>query len=982
MNFKIIQHLKITALFVLMFFILQRTELQSQTKIVSDGKYSYETVDNDPLNARIYTLDNGLKVYMSVTKDAPRIQTYIAVATGSKNDPHDAQGLSHYLEHMVFKGTDKFGTKDYSKEKPLLDEITALYEQRRITTDPAERKAIYQKIDSVSFLASEYAIANEYDKMVSSIGGSGSNAYTSVEQTVYLADIPSNQLSKWLTIEAERFRHPVMRLFHTELEAVYEEKNHGLDNDNNKVWEALNSELFKKHTYGTQTTIGSVDQLQNPSIQKITDYYDERYVPNNMAICLSGDLDPDEAIRLIDEKFGSMEKKDVPVFVPPVEDPITSPIVKDVYGPSPESVLFGYRTGGISTRDADILTILEYVLSNGTAGIIDLNLNQDQKVIEAFASSDINKDYSVFYLGGKPREGQTLDQVKDLLMQQLELLKKGQFPDWLISAIINNFKLREIRAFESNENRADAFVSSFVLDVPWEKYISNLDRLSKITKDDVVSFANQNFNNNYVIVYKRTGEDKNIKKIDKPEISPVKVNRDDKSEFVEAILTAPSSNLVPVFTDFQKDIQETKLKNDIPVFYLRNKENELFELYYVVNIGANNNKKLKFAFDYLDYLGTSGYSPTQLKEEFYKMACSFGVGVTEDEATVSLTGLNENFDKSLNLLEQLISDPKANDEALKNMVEDILKQREDAKLSKNAILWSGMFNYAKYGKENPFTYRLSESELRNTRSEELIEIIKNIFDYRQRVLYYGPQSPENITASLNRSHLNPQELISAPVVNKFNERDIDENLVYVVNYDMQQAEIVIISKGLPYDKSNTPIISLYNEYFGGGMGSIVFQELRESKALAYSTFSSYRSPSQKDRSNYIISYIGSQADKLSEAMEGMSELLNNIPEAEIIFNNSKNSLMKQIESERVSKSGILFQYERLKKLGLDYDIRKDIYDKIPGYTLNDIKDFQVQNIKNKKHIVLVLGDVKKLDMNTLEKYGKVKELTLEEVFGY
>ncbi len=963
-------------------FIVTGTCINAQTNTGTDGQYTYETAENDPMNARIYTLDNGLKVYMTVNKDAPRIQTYIAVATGSKNDPHDAQGLSHYLEHMVFKGTDKFGSKDYGKEKPLIDTIIALYEQRRKTNDPVERKNIYHKIDSVSFLASEYAIANEYDKMISSIGGAGSNAHTSVEETVYYCDIPSNQLKNWITIEAERFRNPVMRLFHTELEAVYEEKNRGLDSDGRKVWEALNSGLFQKHTYGTQTTIGSVEQLQNPSVQKIIDYYNERYVPNNMAICLSGDLDFDQTIKWIDEKFGALQKKDVPVFNPPSEDPITAPIVKTVYGPSQESVMFGYRAEGAGTKNADILLILEYILSNGSAGLIDLNLNQEQKVLGAFASTDINKDYSVIYFGGNPREGQTLDEVKNLLMSQIDLIKKGKFPDWLIPAIISNFKLSRLRSLDNNEDRANNFVGSFILGIPWEKYISFPDRLLSVTKSDVVNYAIENLNNNYVIVYKKTGEDTTIKKVEKPEINPVKLNQEDKSEFAESILTEPTAEIQPVFLDYKKDISELTLKNGIPVYYLQNKENELYDIHYIIEVGTNQNKKLNLAVEYLNYLGTSEFSPVKLKEEFYRLASSYSIKVTEEEVILSLSGLNENFTESSELLEELFSDPKSNKEALNNLIVDILKQREDAKLSKNTILWSGMVNYGKYGKDNPFTYRLSKDELEKIKPEELIKIIKDLFSYRQRVLYFGPKNPDEIVSAINNFHKTPSKLKTIPAVNEFIEKDIHENIVYVVNYDMQQAEIVMLSKGEGYDKNKIPIISLYNEYFGGGMGSIVFQELRESKALAYSTFSSYQTPSRKDRSNYIVAYIGSQADKLPEAMAGMTELLNNIPETEIMFNNSKNSLIKQIQSERITKSNILFSYEASKKLGVDYDIRKDIYRNIPDYTISDVLKFQNKYIKDKKYVILVLGDIKKLDMKTLEEYGKVDILTLEDVFGY
>jgi predicted Zn-dependent peptidase len=260
---------------------------------------NYESVADDPLNTRIYTLDNGLKVYLSSYDDAPRVQTNIAVRAGSKNDPAHATGLAHYLEHMLFKGTDKYGSLDYSKEKPLLDKIESLYEQYRTVdmSDIKGRDKIWRQIDSVSGEAAKLCIANEYDKMLSGIGAKGTNAYTSNERTVYVNDIPSNQIEKWLKIESERFRMPVFRLFHTELEAVYEEKNRSLDTDGSKMFEGLMSGLFENHQYGTQTTIGTIDHLKNPSLTEIRKYFNKYYVPNNMAICMSGDFEYDDVIK-------------------------------------------------------------------------------------------------------------------------------------------------------------------------------------------------------------------------------------------------------------------------------------------------------------------------------------------------------------------------------------------------------------------------------------------------------------------------------------------------------------------------------------------------------------------------------------------------------------------------------------------------------------------------------------------------------------
>ncbi|MFB1022078.1 MAG: pitrilysin family protein, partial [Vicingaceae bacterium] len=419
----------------------------NNTEANADNK-GYETVENDPTNTRIYTLDNGLKVYLSVNEEAPRVQTSIAVRAGSKNDPSTATGLAHYLEHMLFKGTDVYGTLDFSKEGPLLIEIDSLYEVYRGTTDEAIRTELYAQIDSVSNLASTFAIANEYDKMVSQMGAKGTNAYTSQEETVYINDIPTNQLEKWLNLEAERFRNPQLRLFHTELEAVYEEKNRSLDSDGSIAFETLMDNLYPTHQYGQQTTIGTIDHLKNPSLTEIKKYFNTYYVPNNMAICLAGDINPDSVIQQIKMHFGSFESKEVPIFEVAQEAPIATPIIKSVTGPDAEFMYMAYRFEGVDTRESQLIQLCDMILANSTAGIIDLNLNQAQAVQRASSFTYILTDYSAHMLTGSPKQGQTLEEVKDLLLAQIDSLQAGAFPDWLPEACINDLKLGKIRQFD------------------------------------------------------------------------------------------------------------------------------------------------------------------------------------------------------------------------------------------------------------------------------------------------------------------------------------------------------------------------------------------------------------------------------------------------------------------------------------------------------------------------------------------------------
>ena len=944
---------------------------------------NYETVANDPLKARVYTLDNGLKVYLTAYADAPRVQTNIAVRAGSKNDPADATGLAHYLEHMLFKGTDIYGSLDFEKEAPMLDMIEALYEEyRTIDMDDEEnRERVWRQIDSISGEAAKFAIANEYDKMVSGLGAKGTNAYTSNEKTVYINDIPSNQIEKWLKLEAERFRYPVFRLFHTELEAVYEEKNRGLDNDGSKMFEALFDGLFPTHQYGQQTTIGTIEHLKNPSLTEIRKYFNKYYVPNNMAICLSGDFDYDETINLIDKYWGSFEKKEDPAFEVIQEAPITEPVYAEVYGPEAERLYIGFRFDGANSEDAKMLTMVDMVLSNSAAGLIDLNLNQAQELMGGGCFPYVLEDYSMHGFYGSPKQGQTLEEVKDLLLAQIEEVKAGNFPDWLVGAIISDLKVNQIKKLESNSGRAGEFVEAFTLGISWEDHQNEMAELEKVTKQEIVAFVNANYSDNYVVVYKRNGEDESVLKVTKPAITPVSVNREDQSEFLVNLLDEEVADIEPVFLDFENDIEKTTV-GDVALIYKENTENERFKLNYIIDMGKDHDNRLKLAVDYLNYLGTSEMSPAQKEEEFYKLGCELNVSCSAEKIQVTLSGLADNFNESVELFETILAGAVADEEALVDLKMSIIKKRGNAKLNKQVILWRAMGNYAKYGANSSFMNILSEEELNNVSSAELLELIHNLTSYEHRILYYGPDEMIAVVDKLTALHTNTTELKAIPAKTEFTENAMDKPLVYVVDYDMKQVEVMMLAKGDKLNIDEYAIIKYHNEYFGGGMSSIVFQEMRESKALAYSVYSTYTVPSDADESHFLMSYIGTQSDKLSDAMVGMTELLDVMPEAEANMNNAKEGIEQKIRTERLTKSRILSEYEKAQKLGINYDIRKDVYKGVQAFDMSSLREFHNSHIANGNRVVMVLGSKDDLDLEVLKQYGEIKHLTLEDVFGY
>jgi predicted Zn-dependent peptidase len=953
-----------------------------ELKTSPDGKFSYVVYKNDPLKSRWYTLENGLTVILSPNASKPRIQTLIATKAGSKSDPSDNTGLAHYLEHLLFKGTDKYGTLDFAKEKVYLDQIDALYEKYNHTTDEAARKKIYHEIDSVSGLAAKYAIANEYDKMLQSLGATGTNAFTSFEQTVYVNDIPSNEVSRWLSVESERFRNPVLRLFHTELEAVYEEKNRTLDNDGRKMFYALYENLFKKHNYGLQTTIGTVEDLKNPSLEKIRNYFKTYYVPNNMAIILSGDFDPDKLIVEINEKFAYMKPSPVPVYNFEPEATKTTPTSIDVYGPDAEYVYIGYRFPGAGTREAALLRLSDLLMSNNSAGLIDLDLVKSQKVLGASCSPNIMKDYSVHQFSGRPKEGQTLEEVRDLLLAEIEKLKKGDFDYSMVKSIVQNNKVEQMRNFEENNGRASTLLNYFTLGVNYGSGLLEDELMLSFTKEDIINFANKYYTNDYVVCLKHKGKDNSIVKIDKPEIHKVEVNRDATSPFVESILNAPSQKLMPRYIDYKKDIETVQLKNNINAYFVKNETNQLFTLYYVLDAGKYNDLKLAFAVNYLPYLGTSKYSADQIATEFYKLACDFGVSVGNKQSYVYLSGLTENFEKSVALFEELLADAKPDEAALKNLVARTLKSRKDSKLNKSTILNSAMRNYVVYGADNPFRYNLSEADLNNLKPEELCNYIHNLVKYQHKVFYYGPENSTTIKTVLNAKHKSVSKKLVLPAAKVFTKREITENEVYFANYDMVQAEIAWYRRLGKVDHANDAIIGVFNEYFGGGMSSLVFQTIRESKALAYSTYSYYTQGNEPGEYDGITSYVGAQADKLPEAIPAMNELLTTLPESDLLLSNCKAALKSQIESNRTVGTAILFAFDDAQKWGYKEDPDKAFYENIDKITYKELNEFHKASYSNKPYAYYLIANKDKIKMEELEKIAKVKVLTLEEIFGY
>ena len=947
-------------------------------------KYEYKTFDNDPLGVREYTLGNGLKVFMSVYKDAPRIQTYIAVRAGSKNDPHETTGLAHYLEHMLFKGSHQLGTTDWEREKVELQKIENLYEVYRRTTDERRRSEIYHQIDSISYVASTIAIANEYDKSMTAIGSEGTNAFTSNDYTMYVENIPANQLEAWAKVEGDRFPNLVLRLFDTELEAVYEEKNIGMAQDNRRVNETMMAALFPHHPYGQQTTIGTIEHLKNPSMKNIREYHAAYYVPNNMCIAMAGDFNPDEAIKIIDKYFGSWVPGTVPSFTKVKEEPITSPIIRLVNGQDPESLTIAFRIEeGNGSRDALLAQAMEMVLNNGSCGLIDLNLNQKQLCLGAYAGTYTLNDYAAFMLGGRPTQGQTLGQLRDLLLEQLDLVKQGQFDESLIEASINQLKLQIMKQAESNNSRASQMAYAFVEHRNWGDVCKEIDELAKITKKDIVDFANRICkDNNYVIVYKHQDTPDPVTKVQKPAITPIYVSRDTESPFLAQIKAdaAKAKPIQPVFVNFKKDLRKGKTANGSEVLYVKNVENGIFNLQYYFDFGSTADKTIDLAADLVEYLNTDKHTAEQLQEEFYKLACSWNLSVGGETIVVGISGLAENMEKAMALVEEIMATCQPSDEALQMLVERLIKSRTDRKTNQRAA-FSALNSYGIYGEQYIKETTESDAKLRSYTAQQLTDAIHNLFSYKHRVLYYGPLTIQEATAVVNKIHtVKPTKDI--PTNKIFHPQATTENQVLFVNYDAKNTYVTEYFRGEQFNAAMVPNVNLFNEYFGGSMNAIVFQEMREKRSLAYSASSYYTYRNRKDGWFFDIANVITQNDKFFDALNAYEDLFNDMPQAEANFKLAQDALLAGTRTDRTTKFAIISNYLYCEKLGLKEPLNKQNFAAYQKMTMSDLMNFQKQYIKGQKKSYLILGKESEIDFNKLAKFGKVKKLSLDEIFGY
>ena len=938
-----------------------------------------ETIDvprrDDPMGTTITRLPNGLTIYLSPNKGQPRVSAWIATRAGSKNDPADSTGMAHYLEHMMFKGTTKLGTLDYAKEAPHLEKIRSLYEARFKTSDPAARAKIDKEIDAEDVAAAAFEVPNEISKFYRTIGARGLNAFTSEEETVFHVDLPANRLEAWAALESERFQHPVFRLFPTELEAVYEEKNRSLDNANTILVEELEKDLYKSHPYGIPV-LGTVAHLKNPSLTKMYEFHDAWYVPNNMAIALSGDFDRAQALEIIRRRFGAWPSRPLPAL-PKWALPKPNGIERhEVKYEAEEQVVVSWPTVPKSDADADALTIMDMVMDNAAAGIMNLRLNQALKVKASGSYPEMRNDAGDWNLWAVPKKGQTLEEAQALLMQTVDALKNGEFDDADLAAIVIEFEINEKRRLESNEARTAAMTESFVSIEPWERAVGRLERLRRVTKDDVVRVARKYLGENSVVVYRRNAKPE-IPRIEKPNFTKLDIDPARRSDFLKEILAIPAQPIEPRWLVSGRDYSVAPVSGG-RLFAAKNPYNDLFTLTVRQERGRRRERTLCEALDLLSLSGAGPYSADELKKKLYALGTSVSYACDERISAVTISGLDRNFWPSLELVAERFDWPNVSSGTLERLIDVDLGGREDEKRDPGAV-HGALGELAQRGRESEVLTRPTNDELKKLDENRLKALIRDWPTWQRRVAYAGPRSAAEVAKLLEYG----RTFKAAPPREPLRYlKPARTRLLFTNRAPMAQAQVGFFAADEVFDPARFVDYQFYSQYMGGGMSSVIFQEVREARALAYSAGGGHSTSARKGDETQAWAFVGCQADKTPEAVELMLKLFRDFPSSPKRFEETAKAVEEGYRTNVIEYNAVPSALMDWEDEGLTGgDPRPERFERALKYALPDLETFG-KRFPNTPMTVWILGDRDHVGLDQLKTLGDFEQKELDALFPY
>lgn len=945
--------------------------------------YQSQAEDLNALKVKEYRLENGLTVWLNEDHSQPKVFGAVVVKAGAKDCPDT--GIAHYFEHMMFKGTDRIGTLDYESEKVLLDSIAMKYDELAMTEDTAARARLQKEINELSIRSSEYVIPNEFNRLINRFGGSGLNAATSYDATIYFNTFSPQYMVQWAEINSERLINPVFRLFQSELETVYEEKNMYGDFIGGQVMDTLMARYFGPHPYA-YPIIGSTKNLKNPRLTEMHKFFEDYYVASNMALILSGDFDAQQVMPILEKAFSRIRSGNAPkqekVMLPPFNGRETMKVKFPI--PFIKAMGLGFRGVSANHEDQVALNIAVNLLNNANGtGYLD-KLMVEHKLMGALAINESMNEAGILAVAIMPKLLiQSYSSAEKMVWDEINRVKNGDFSDEMFNSLKLEQKRQYASSLENIDSRATIMMNLFSQGKSWNDYLNEVARIESITKEDVVRVAQKYFSNNYLCVTKSTGKYPKDN-LPKPAFSPVVPrNADASSSYAKQLEKIPEQQVAPRIIDFEKDVKTSKLTPLVTLYTTPNPLNDIFTLNISYGIGALEQPELMQLTNYLQLLGTESLSFEQFRSRLQSIGSTLAFDVTPDAFVMKVTGFDNHIDETMELVGDFIRHAKADDKKLRQIV-------DDAKVSEKAFFKSGdnvasaLLEQVKYGDQSRYLRKLSLSQIKKLKGKDMLAIYDKVRSVQCDLHYCGTLPVEKVIGTI-RQHLPLERTTVASNSPYYRElKQYDRPTVFFIDMpDMAQSIVYGYVKGDPVDdKASRHASRLFSVYFGGDMSSLMFQEIREFRSFAYRTSGRYQLPNHahKGTAGSFTAMLSTQSDKTLDALGVLDSLIREMPLKPERMEAVKQTLVNRINNDYPPFRNLSEKVASARMEGFDRDPAEEFLRDIATMDMQDISRFYQEQISGRPVVYVITGNRKHIDMKKLAEYGTIIKVKKKGIY--
>ncbi len=931
---------------------------------------------DDPLAVHVVALENGLQVWLSVNKDLPRVFASIVARVGAAEDPPDATGAAHALEHLLAnKGTQRLGTLDFDRERPYLDHITQLFDEHASATDDATRAALRTAIDQAEREASVFAVPNELKRVYAAMGGRGFNATTNKERTNFFIDLPANRMAQWAALEGDRFSQPVFRAFQTELETICEEKYRALDNAGKRVSAVMDRMLWGEHPYGNET-LGELTHLLRPRVSALRRFFHDWYVPGNMAVLVAGDIEPSEVLAWVDQHMGHLPARPTPPrAAPPLAPPTIGERVADLSHTDPPAVFLAWRTVPIDHPDRPALRMADMLLANGETGLLDTALVAQGRVRSAGGYPRFYRQGGAQVVWARPLVQGDLDNCADLLLEQVDRIRRGDFDPRLLDAVFTNWEVGELGARESNQARVGWMTHAFVQGWSWEHHMGELARHRAVTAADIVRVANDYLGEDRIRLRRHRGTAETTASA-LPPPAPRATQTDQRSAFAAEVLGRPVPALAPQVTEEHQHCSKTDLAN-ARLFRNSNPFSDLEQAVVVWPTGLCENRCLPYALTLMEQAGADGLDRVGFNTWRYGLGVQMGLECRRKETHLWVAG--PNIADALPRILQRFARPVVDTAVARAWVEDSIARRKEDRCTRKTIEAAARA-FALYGNDSiSLSYTAADEELRALVEFEgdtpaWVNHTTHLPNMQYDAMYTGNNNPERIL-----HHLIPSITSDLPYTPQTRARTSTDRVLFVHHPSVQTAMTAYRTLG-PGGIHRLPTIRLLNELYQGGTG-VFFQELREKRAMAYATSGGVSAGENPGDDDVLWAQVTTRADKAVDAAGLLVSLLVRPPITDRSFGFARDAATERLDQERIGFRQIPATARMWMRHGYTRDPRAQLREALPRVSTADVGELLGQSAPFGTTLVVV-GDAERVSPPEFGAIAPVTVLTADDILSY